>query len=310
MENLNKNISFEDITGDIPYNMTNDYMFRAVLQKNQFVLKGLVGSLLHLDPESLEVEVTNPIKLGESFENKDFILDVNVKVNNKTLLNLEMQIINYGNWKERSLSYLCRSFDNVYKSHDYLEVSPVIQISFLDFELFPEYPEFFSTYMFQNIKNHIIYTDKLQFSVVELKNIELATQEDRLYGIDKWAALFKSKSWEELKSMAAINEYMKSAAETIYEVSSDENIREQCRRRAEFESYERYINNLINNQKATIDDLKQINADKDATIADKDATIADKDATIADKNATIADREAEIARILAENAKLKELLNK
>ena len=147
MENLNKNISFEDVTGDIPYNMTNDYMFRAVLQKNQFVLKGLVGSLLHLDPESLEVEVTNPIKLGESFENKDFILDVNVKVNNKTLLNLEMQIINYGNWKERSLSYLCRSFDNVYKSHDYLEVSPVIQISFLDFELFPEYPEFFSTYM-------------------------------------------------------------------------------------------------------------------------------------------------------------------
>ena len=93
-----------------------------------------------------------------------------------------------------------------------------------------------------------------------------------------------------------INEYMKSAAETIYEVSSDENIREQCRRRAEFESYERYINNLINDQKATIDDLKQINADKDATIADKDATIAD--------------REAEIARILAENAKLKELLNK
>ena len=79
-----------------------------------------------------------------------------------------------------------------------------------------------------------------------------------------------------------INEYMKSAAETIYEVSSDENIREQCRRRAEFESYERYINNLINDQKTTIDDLKQINAD----------------------------REAEIARILAENAKLKELLNK
>ena len=99
--------------------------------------------------------------------------------------------------------------------------------------------------------------------------------------------------------MAAINEYMKSAAETIYEVSSDENIREQCRRRAEFESYERYINNLINNQKATIDDLKQINADKDATIADKDATIADKDATIADKNATIASQNTEMTKMQA-----------
>ena len=154
--------------------------------------------------------------------------------------------------------------------------------------------------MFQNIKNHVIYTDKLQFSVVELKNIELATQEDRLYGIDKWAALFKSKSWEELKSMAAINEYMKSAAETIYEVSSDENIREQCRRRAEFESYERYINNLINNQKATIDDLKQINADKDATIADKDATIADKNATIASQNTEMTKMQAIINELKAQ----------
>ena len=136
--------------------------------------------------------------------------------------------------------------------------------------------------------------------MVELKNIELATQEDRLYGIDKWAALFKSKSWEELKSMAAINEYMKSAAETIYEVSSDENIREQCRRRAEFESYERYINNLINNQKATIDDLKQINADKDATIADKDATIADKNATIASQNTEMTKMQAIINELKAQ----------
>ena len=100
--------------------------------------------------------------------------------------------------------------------------------------------------------------------------------------------------------MAAINEYMKSAAETIYEVSSDENIREQCRRRAEFESYERYINNLINNQKATIDDLKQINADKDATIADKDATIADKNATIASQNTEMTKMQAIINELKAQ----------
>ena len=100
--------------------------------------------------------------------------------------------------------------------------------------------------------------------------------------------------------MAAINEYMKSAAETIYEVSSDENIREQCRRRAEFESYERYINNLISNQKATIDDLKQINADKDATIADKDATIADKNATIASQNTEMTKMQAIINELKAQ----------
>ncbi|MDE7476515.1 MAG: Rpn family recombination-promoting nuclease/putative transposase, partial [Lachnospiraceae bacterium] len=107
-------------SGELCYNMTNDYMFRAVLQKNKKVLKGLIGALLHLDPEALEVEITNPIILGKSYENKDFILDMNVTINRETRLNLEMQIVNYNNWKERSLSYLCRSFDNVYKGDDYI----------------------------------------------------------------------------------------------------------------------------------------------------------------------------------------------
>ena len=72
-------------------------MFRAVLQKNTKVLKGLIGALLHLDPESIEVEITNPIILGKSFENKDMILDINVIINGQTRLNLEMQIVNYHN---------------------------------------------------------------------------------------------------------------------------------------------------------------------------------------------------------------------
>lgn len=272
--------SFISATGTIPYNMTNDYMFRVVLQKNKFVLKGLVGALLHLNPEFLEVEITNPIELGRSIENKDFILDVNVLINNQTMLNLEMQVINYGNWKERSLSYLCRSFDNVYKGHDYIEVSPVIQISFLDFELFPDHPEFYSTYMLENIKNHVIYTDKLRLSVVELNNTKLATDDDRHYEIDKWAALFKAKTWKELKSMAATNQYMESAVKTIFEVSSDENIREQCRAREEFESYQRYLQKRIS-------DLEQQTADDQAALADRDATIANRDAKIADMQAKI-----------------------
>lgn len=238
----NNNIYHSSIpqSGNLCYNMTNDYMFRAVLQKNNKVLKGLIGALLHLDPESIEVEITNPIILGKSFENKDMILDINVIINGQTRLNLEMQIVNYHNWKERSLSYLCRSFDNVYKGDDYIKAIPVIQISFLDFDLFPENPEFYATYMMKNIKNDIIYTDKMHLSVIELNHTELATDEDRRYGIDQWVTFFKTKTWKELKAMTATNQYMEAAADTIFELSSDENIRELCRRRADYEAYERY----------------------------------------------------------------------
>lgn len=268
MQTNQNNTSLEEATGAIPYNMTNDYMFRAVLQKNKTVLRGLVGALLHINPELLDVEITNPIELGQSYQNKEFMLDINVIVNGQTRLNLEMQVINYQNWKERSLSYLCRSFDNVFKGHDYIEVAPVIQICFLDFVLFPEAPEFYATYIMENVKSHMIYTDKMQLSVIQLCSIELATDEDRLYEIDRWASLFKAKTWKELKSVAASNQYMQSAVNTIYELSSDETIREQCRAREEFEAYQRYLNKQIN-------DLKKQNAEQNALLTAKDAEIAD-----------------------------------
>ena len=37
---------FPDVTGDLAYCLTNDYMFLAVMQRNEKVLRKLIGSLL------------------------------------------------------------------------------------------------------------------------------------------------------------------------------------------------------------------------------------------------------------------------
>ncbi len=281
--NTTSTMSLANASGKIPYNMTNDYMFRAVLQKNAKVLAGLVGSLLHLDPETLDVEIANPIILGESIDDKTFVLDVEVTVNKKTHLDLEMQVINYGNWKERALSYLCRSFDNLTRGSNYIDLAPAVHIGFIDFSLFGDAPEFYATYKMKNIKNHRIYTDKMWLSVVELNSIELATEEDRLHKIDQWAKLFKAKTWEELKAMATTDQYMESAVNTMYELSADRMVKEQCRRRAEYELYQKY--------------QAEENARKDALITQQRAELANKDTVIADKDIVIADQQAELAEL-------------
>ncbi|MDE6213651.1 MAG: Rpn family recombination-promoting nuclease/putative transposase [Lachnospiraceae bacterium] len=82
----------QDAHGALPYGMTNDYMFRAVLQSNNKVLRGLICSLLHLaESEVASVVITNPVILGEAVTDKEFRLDINVILNNQTLINLEMQ---------------------------------------------------------------------------------------------------------------------------------------------------------------------------------------------------------------------------
>ena len=85
----------EMATGEIEYNMTNDYMFRALFQKNNNALKGLLSALLHMQPEEiLSVEVTNPILIGEEIKDKEFRLDIKAVLNDYQQVNLEMQIVN------------------------------------------------------------------------------------------------------------------------------------------------------------------------------------------------------------------------
>lgn len=236
---------FMSAKGPVRYRMINDYLFRAVFQSNLKALTGLLCSLLHFTPDQItSVTVTNPIELGKSLEDKTFVLDIAVLLNNKAAINLEMQVVNLHNWPERSLSYLCRSFDQLAKGSEYLDVKPVTQICFLDFTLFPEYPEFYATYRLLNIKNHNLYSDKFTLSVVDLNQIGAATEEDKRNHLDEWAALFKATEWEEIKMLTQQSEYLQEAAQSMYQLSADEKIRQQCEAREENERIERYMKKL------------------------------------------------------------------
>lgn len=269
-------------TGKMPYSLTNDYLFRALLQRNNKVLKHLICALLHLQPEEVNtVAIENPIVLGEAMDNKTFIMDIRVLLDNHTVINLEMQIVNYLNWPERSLSYLCRNFDQLQSGQDYQEAKPVIHIGFLDFTLFPEHPEFYATYKLLNVKNHYIFTDKFVLSVVDLNQIDLAMEEDCLWKIDYWAALFKATTWEEVKMLAEQNPIMQDAVATMYEMSAEDAIREQCRAR---EDYYRTMNTLkahIRNRDQKLEqqakEISQLVSEKDKLTSEKDKLASEKD---------------------------------
>lgn len=235
-------IPWTKASGPVRIPMTNDYLFRALLQTNNYALKGLVCSLLHLTPSDIvSVVVTNPIELGNAPDDKTFLLDVKVSLNGDTVINLEMQVINEYNWKERSLSYLCRNFDRLKAGEIYESIKPVIQIGLLDFTLFPENPEFYATYQLLNVKKYTLYSDKLRLSVLDLTHIDLAAEEDKFYQIDYWARLFKAATWEEIKMLAQNNEYINEAASTVYQLTQEEKIRYECEAREDYYRRQRSI---------------------------------------------------------------------
>ncbi len=271
--------------GPIPYNMTNDYMFRAVLQSNNKALRGLICSLLHLEETQLHsVEITNPIILGKSIKDKEIRLDINIRLNNSSILNLEMQVANRLNWPNRSLLYLGRSFDNLNRGNDYADIKPAIHIGFLNYTPFPEYPEFYASYKMMNVKNHHIYSSHFVLNVVDLSRIDLATDEDRQYQVDAWARLFKATHWEEVRKMAKQNEYLQEASKSIFLYNTDEQIRKMCLDRVEYH-----------------EDLRR----HQWFIEKQERIIAEKDSIIAEKDNRLADLLTQIQELTAENERLK-----
>lgn len=274
----NLSTSFQNATGKIDYGLTNDYMFRVILQRHINVLKALICALLHLQPDEIkEVYIRNPIQPGDTVDDKEFILDIEVLFNNDTLINLEMQVLNELNWSERSLAYMCRLFASLYKGQNYDEALSVIHIGFLDFQLFPEHPEFFGIYKFMNEKDHYLYSDKLTLGVVDLKHIELATEEDKAFQIDHWARLFKATTWEEIKMIAENNEYMTEATQALYEYNADYVIRQKCEAREEYERRQRTLHKKLSDAQEKIQEQEESLREKDSKLQEQDKLLKEQE---------------------------------
>lgn len=223
-------------SGKIRYTLTNDYMFRAVFQKNQNALKGLLSALLDIPKKEIkEVTILNPIILGETIDNKTCILDLHLRLNNNELINIEMQVSDFDNWPERSITYLGRAFDQTQSGGDYSDITTTIHIGILDFNLKHLTPEFYSEFQLMNTKNHEIYSDKFILRVLNLKTLEDDSIEKEPANLYYWAKLFKATTWEEIKMLASKNPDFEDTIVTMQELSADEKIRLQCLARERYE---------------------------------------------------------------------------
>ena len=193
--------------------------------------------------------------------------------------------------------------DQLFRGQEYKDALPTIHIGFLDFTLHPSHPEFYATYQMLNVKNHLLYSDKFTLSVVSLKHIDLATEEDKAYGIDYWAALFKAKTWEDLRMLAQNSEALQEAAANLYIANSDEIVRQQFRAREDAERRERTLERNNRLLKEEVAKHKKALLEKDGALAERDIALAEMGNALAEKDNALAEKEQEILRLKALLAK-------
>lgn len=127
-------------------------------------------------------------------------------------------------------------------------------------------PEYYAMYQLINKKNFFIYSDKFSIGVIDLTQIELATEEDCRYGVNLWARVFTATTWEEIEMLAQNNEYLQEAVSGVRQLTAEEKIRQRCQDRETNAYWERI-------RAAETERLKQAVSDQQSTIdnyADKE----------------------------------------
>ena len=279
--------TFFPTEGELPVCMTNDLLFHLLLQDPDMadILKGLISSFQDIEFDEINsVIVQNPISFGETINSKTMVLDVKAILNNNSIVNLEMQVINCGDWPERSLSYLCRCFDNIESGRGYDSVKGAFHIGFLNYTLFPDAPVFFASYEIKNAVTNRLYTSKFGISVVDLTLIDMATDEDKKFHRHLWASFFRATTWEEINMIATQDKNIQLAATKLYQISEDQRIRDELwarqdaiRQQIDFENYHR----------RRYEEVEAKYIDAEAKCIEAEAAVAERDSVIESLKAEI-----------------------
>ena len=137
---------------------------------------------------------------------------------------------------------------------------------YLPFTPFKDYPEFYATYLMKNVKNDHVYSDKFKLSVLDLTQIDIATEEDKTFKIDYWARFFSAKRWEDLYMLAKENNIMADATHTIHYLTGDELIREQMFQREEYLKHEAYTQGKLADTEEALHNAEAESAEKDKLV--------------------------------------------
>ena len=105
--------------------------------------------------------------------------------------------------------------------------------------------------------------------------------------------------------LAQNNEYIRQASETIYQLSQEEAIRQQCEAREDYYRRQKGINDELTAKDNTIEELQVTVAEQKGTIEEQQNTIENLKGTIEGQQNTIENQSSTIDKLTSENIVLK-----
>lgn len=212
-----------------------DFAFKEIMADEK-VRIGFLSAVLKLNPDDIkETQILNTALRREHENDKQGILDVRLLMNDDAEIDIEIHLSQLKVWAERSLFYLSKIYTGqISPGQSYDVFKKCINISILDFELFPNETEFYSCFHIREDTRGFVYTDRMEFHLIELPKLskELGESSDE---IELWAKFINSEQKEDFDMLAQKNQYIENAYERLQIISQDRE------KRLEYEAREKAI---------------------------------------------------------------------
>ncbi|MCL1913540.1 MAG: Rpn family recombination-promoting nuclease/putative transposase [Eubacteriaceae bacterium] len=213
------------IVAKLKYKFKSDILFKMLLTRNPGLLKSLVACSLGLQEDSIEeIVVVNPEILPGLIESKFCRLDINMVVDGQHI-DIELQVADEGNFKERAMFYISKMLVEALKSgSDYIGAPHCILICILDFEQFAA-KEIHSEFAWLEKKRFELLSDKMAMHFYEMGKLPEAI--DLADGMQVWLKILRIENEQELAELEnirnevdivdkALDGYKKITASTEY----------------------------------------------------------------------------------------------
>ena len=187
-----------------PFNALNDCFVRYFFtdKGGEKVLLDFINAvMISADMKTFKaVEILNPFNLKRHYKDKETIVDVKCITKNGTVVIIEVQLSGNSRFPERILYYWSSNYSKLLKKgEEYEDLTPVISINLLNFNLNKKSSNVHSCYMIYDTKNKNLLTDHLQIHIIELKKFKFKDN-DLKKDLNYWLGFFTTNNMEEYMS--------------------------------------------------------------------------------------------------------------
>ena len=205
-----------------------DVVFQSLFNKDNIkITKSFVEALLEKKIETIEINSDKDL-IREKPEDKLGILDLELDINNKEKIDVEIQLSKRADFIKRILWYLTRMYSKQIKKGDkYKDLKRVVLVAIIDFTLeeTKEFKEMETIWKLIETKNREkILTEEIEVRIIELSKAEEMYKKNKENEKAQWMLVINNPNSEEVKEIMKENKDIEECIIKVKELTEDEKL--------------------------------------------------------------------------------------